>query len=139
MRKYDFITLTIIVLSLIFLITTTIKNPLHIYLLPENFVGEVEITFDQSEYPPLTKERNKFIYHIPKSGKLKTSNTMKSGAVKVYFVDNQGQRKKVSHELFSGVSSHGGGENNQTVAAFFIGTKEQKKLCETTIMLLGTL
>ncbi|WP_028552122.1 DUF6843 domain-containing protein [Paenibacillus sp. UNC451MF] len=125
MKKYVFISLTIMVLGLIFLITTTNKNPLHIYLLPENFVGEVRVAFDQSDYPPLTKERNTFIYYIPKSGKLKTSNTMESGPVEVYYVDNQGQRKKVSHENFSGVSSHGGGEDNQTVATFFIGTKEQ--------------
>lgn len=125
MKKYVFIALTIMVLGFIFLITTTNKNPLHIYLLPENFVGEVEVTFDQSDYPPLTKEKNTFIYHIPKSGKLKTSNTMENGAVEVYYVDNQGMRKKVSHEHFSGVSSHGGGEDNQTVATFFIGTKKQ--------------
>ncbi|MDR6550781.1 DUF6843 domain-containing protein [Paenibacillus qinlingensis] len=128
MNKYICIGLTFMVLGflgLIIFITTINNNPHHIYLLPENFVGEVQVTFDQLDYPPLPKEENAFIYTIPKSGKLKTSNTMESGGVEVNYVDNQGQRKKVSHEQFHGVSSHGGGEDNLTVARTFIGTKEQ--------------
>ncbi len=50
---------------------------------------------------------------------------MESGPVEVNYVDNQGQRKKVSHEQFHGVSSHSGGEDDLTVATLFIGTKEQ--------------
>lgn len=125
MKKYLFVALTIMILCITFLIATINKNPLHIYLIPENFVGEVEVTFDQLDYPQLPKERNTFFYNIPKSGKLKTSDTMKSGAVEVYYVDNQEERKKVSNEQFHGVSSHGGGEENLTVARLFIGTKEQ--------------
>jgi hypothetical protein len=127
LKKYVFIPLTIalaiMVTGIIFLNITLNKNPLHVYLIPENFVGEIEVTFDQADYPPLPKEGNSYIYNIPESGKLKTSSAMKSGTDEVYYVDNQGQRKKVSHEQFHGVSTHGG--DRDTTATFFIGTKEQ--------------
>jgi hypothetical protein len=124
--KFVFVAVAILFMLFIFLIATINKNPLHIYLLPENFIGEVEITFDQANYPPLEKGKNTYIYNVPMSGMLKTSSTLKSGTVEVYYVDNQGHRKKVSHEEFHGVSTGSGGkDNNLTVAHFFIGTKVQ--------------
>ncbi|MFK7692723.1 DUF6843 domain-containing protein [Paenibacillus sp. HJGM_3] len=124
MKKYVFVAaaITCLVMGFFFLVATTNKYPLHIYLVPENFVGEVEVTFEQTAFPPLPKERNSYIYNIPASGKLKTSNKMESGPVEVYYVDNQGQRKKVSHEEFHGVSSHGG--DRETTATTFIGKIE---------------
>ncbi|WP_419875224.1 DUF6843 domain-containing protein [Candidatus Pristimantibacillus sp. PTI5] len=121
--KYVFVALAILLMGFIFLIATINKNPLHIYLLPENFTGEVEITFAQADYPPLKIEKN--IYNVPTSGKLKTSTNLKGGPVEVYYVDNQGHRKEVIHEEFHGVSTGSGGKDNLTVAHFYIGTKDQ--------------
>jgi hypothetical protein len=118
------VALAILLMGYVFLIATTNNNPLHIYLLPENYVGEVEVTYEQADNPPLAKEGNSTINNIPKSGKLKTSSTMESGPVEVYYVDNQGQRKKVSHEQLHGVASSHGGDRDIT-STFYIGTKEQ--------------
>lgn len=112
------------VIGIIFLNVSLNKNPLHVYLIPENFVGEVEVTFEQSDSPPLVKEGNSYIYNIQKSGKLKTSSELESGTVEVYYVDNQGQRKKLSDGQLHGVASTRSGDR-ETSSTFFIGTEEQ--------------
>ncbi|WP_079913204.1 hypothetical protein [Paenibacillus sp. 32352] len=124
MKKYVVAALTFFVIGIVFLIATTNKNPLHVYQVPENFTGQVEVTFEQSDSPPLQKERNAYIYTIPQSGKLKTSSTLKSGPVEVYYIDNQGTRKKVSHEQLHNVASTHSSDRG-TTSTFFIGSKEQ--------------
>jgi hypothetical protein len=125
--KYMYVALAFIVAGLLFLIATTSNQPLHIYLLPDNFVGEVEITFDQVVYPPLDQEHQTYFYNIPKSGRLKTSSKMVAGPLKAYYIDNQGHRNELGlHEEFiHAVSTHSGGQDNLTVISFFVGTKEQ--------------
>lgn len=118
------VALGILLLGSFFLIATINKNPLHIYLVPENFNGEVKVIYEQANNPPLAKERNLYIYNIPKSGKLKTSSSMESGPVEVYYVDDQGKRKKVSDEQLHGVASTYGGDREPT-STFYIGTEEQ--------------
>ncbi|WP_284645045.1 DUF6843 domain-containing protein [Paenibacillus silviterrae] len=120
------VALAILLLAILFLILTVNRNPLHIYLLPENFVGQVQTIFEQPDAPPLAKENNNtYIYHVPASGTLKTSSRMESGPVEVYYIDSQGNRRKVEHERFHGVSTRSGGPDNITVSEFFIGSEEQ--------------
>jgi len=95
-----------------------------VYLVPEHFVGEVEVTFEQTNSPPLAKEGKAYIYNIPPSGKLSTSSPMVSGPVEVYYVDDRGRRKRVSHAELHGVASATGGDRNPT-ASFFIGSREK--------------
>jgi len=121
---YVSVALGILLLGSFFLITTINKNSLHIYLVPENFNGEVKVIYEQANNPPLVKERNKYIYNIPTSGKLKTSSAMESGPVEVYYVNDQGLRKKVSDDLLHGVASTHGGDIDP-ISTFFIGTEEQ--------------
>lgn len=124
LKRYIFVALFFMLSGVIFLFATINKNPLHIYLVPENFAGEVEITFNQTDSPPLAKEKNSMVYTVPESGKLKTSSSLESGPIEVYYVDNQGQRKKVSQERLHGVASTHGGDRD-TISKFYIGTKEQ--------------
>jgi hypothetical protein len=120
--------LAILLLAILFLLVTTSRNPLHVYLLPSHITGKVEVMFDQADAPPLQKDHNRYIYPIPASGKLKTSNSMESGPVEVYFVGEHGEPVKVSHEQLHGMGTSGGGEESGAIAHFFIGEKEQYDL-----------
>ncbi|MCM3633057.1 DUF6843 domain-containing protein [Paenibacillus camelliae] len=124
MKRYIFAALFFMVAAVVFLFATVNKNPLHIYLVPEHFTGEVVVTFNQTDSQPLAKEKNSFVYSIPDSGKLSTSSALESGPVEVYFVDSQGQRIKVDQEILHGVASTHGGDR-ETISKFFIGTREQ--------------
>lgn len=128
LSKYVYMALAILAAGVLFLIATTSKNPLHVYLIPENFVGEINIVFEQAAYPPLDKEKNSYIYRVPKSGKLQTSSKMESGPVEVYYVDEHGNRTKIGHDRFHGVSAGSGSEQSGSVATLFIRTKEQYEI-----------
>lgn len=123
-------------LILVFL-TDYQSNSTHIYLVQEGFIGEVEVTFGQADAAPLTVIDGDYEYVIPESGQLKTSNRMKAGIFEVYYVSEQGERRRMdSQEQFihgGGTKSHeiyyGDGRvyKSPTVFSFFVGSEEQWK------------
>ncbi|MGF7035304.1 hypothetical protein J2T17_006312 [Paenibacillus mucilaginosus] len=120
-----YIGLIILILAAIFMVATTSKYPLHIYLLPDNFTGEVVINFEQADSPPVEMEGKTIIYRIPSSGKLNTSSKLSTGPIEAYHVDENGARKKVRDEEFHAGGTTGGGEDNFPRAYLFIGSQEQ--------------
>ncbi|MDQ0913907.1 hypothetical protein [Paenibacillus sp. V4I5] len=107
----------------------------HKYIVQTGYTGWVEVTFDQADSPPLEKENGTYVYHIPASGKLKTSSPMKEGTLRVFYLGSDGNLTETDHheETIHAVNtkSHstsyadGRREDFPTVASFFLGDKEQ--------------
>jgi hypothetical protein len=107
----------------------------HKYIVQTGYTGWVEVTFDQADSPPLEKENGTYVFHIPASGKLKTSSPMKDGTLRVFYLGSDGNLTETNHheENIHAVStkSHstsyadGHREDSPTVVSFFLGDKEQ--------------
>ncbi|MDF2958897.1 MAG: hypothetical protein K0S39_632 [Paenibacillus sp.] len=132
------LTLSIIVvalLSIIVVFMAPMPPEHHKYIVSYGYTGWVEVTFDQTESPPLEKEHRTYVYHIPASGKLKTSSPMKEGTMSVFFLGGDGSLTETGRyeETIHAVStrSHstsyadGRRVDSPTVVSFFLGSKEQ--------------
>ncbi|MBD0382890.1 DUF6843 domain-containing protein [Paenibacillus sedimenti] len=107
----------------------------HKYIVKTGYTGWVEVTFEQADSPPLEKEHGTYVYHIPASGKLKTSSPMIEGNLRVFYLDSDGnltetgRNEETIHAV--GTRSHstsysdGRREDFPTVVSFFLGSKEQ--------------
>lgn len=108
----------------------------HMYLIPDGYVGWVEVEYDQPGYPELKQEKNALVYEIPPSGKLITASPNASGPVTYYYVLADGTRKSipfgenamVHHFGTSSSSTHnddGTTIHTPQTVKFFVGTTEQ--------------
>ncbi|GAA3406289.1 DUF6843 domain-containing protein [Paenibacillus hodogayensis] len=121
--------------GLLFMGMTVSRYPLHVYIVPEGFVGEVVVTFDQPDSPPLPYRKRTYTYNIPATGELGTSSPMKSGTVELYSRDATGNLTRVGvyepmlHGMVTSssesVASDGSRVVSPTVVRFFAGTAEQ--------------
>ncbi|MBN6188692.1 hypothetical protein JQN58_17705 [Aneurinibacillus sp. BA2021] len=68
-----------------------------IFLIPQGYVGEVVIKYNDLSSPPLPKEGKYIVYKIPKNGVLKTSTEKPQYGIAedaFYYVDEKGNRIK---------------------------------------------
>ncbi len=101
----------------------------YIFLIPQNYTGEVKIIFDQSGAPPLLQENNATLVEIPESGTTSTSDSNKTGIIDYYFVDKSGQRTKIEniqdtiHNLHTQSGNNNGQQLPETIE-FVVGSKK---------------
>lgn len=126
---------TIIFVIVLVIIAGYTEPEQHKYIVHSGYTGWVEVTFDQADSPPLEKEHETYVFHIPASGKLKTSSPMKEGTLRVFYLGSDGNLTETGHheETIHAVStkSHstsyadGRREDSATVISFFLGDQEQ--------------
>ncbi|MGG4034928.1 hypothetical protein ABEV74_14650 [Paenibacillus cisolokensis] len=110
------------------------KQKSHIYVMPDGYIGWVQIIYNQKDSPELPKEGKAFLHNIPKDGVLRTSSPATSGGMTFYYADEQGKRTEISSDMIQGQSigtkeikrSDGTMEEAQ-VNSFFVGTEQQYK------------
>lgn len=110
-------------------------NPTNKFLLPNDYTGWVEVTFDQVDSTSLKHEGNNIIFEVPPSGKIKTSSKNVTGPMRFYYVDEKGTQKEIptNVEMIHGVSTTSGtigktdgkSEDIAEKLSFYVGTKEQ--------------
>lgn len=104
----------------------------HIYVLPDGYTGWVEIRYDQENSPPLSREGKEYVHLIPRTGILNTSDSPTSGEMKFYYLDEQGNRKKIELDMIrtqgmstKNVLTSNGTKEELSVNVFFVGTEQQ--------------
>lgn len=119
------VTVSIVAVGLI-LLNKSLENPTHKFLLPKEFTGWVEVTYEQPGSPALKEEGRTLLYEVPPSGKVMTSSKNVSGTMVLIYVELDGRLiespKDVSMIHGQGTGGGGGGPSRLT---FFVGTEEQ--------------
>lgn len=108
------------------------KHP-NIFLIPNGFVGWIEIHYGLNGYPPLPTEGEAIILRIPESGILKTSSEPSYTLEKFYYVDKNDNRIELGFEFEHGgtigsselIRSDGSTTKYPIIERHFIGTNEQ--------------
>ncbi|MEK4043937.1 hypothetical protein NSU18_09755 [Paenibacillus sp. FSL H8-0048] len=72
MRKTLFLLIPLLLLLVLEFSSTNKRNP-NIYLIRNNYVGWVQIIYNQEGFNAIEKDNGKYIFTIPESGVLKTS------------------------------------------------------------------
>ncbi|KWX74379.1 hypothetical protein AMQ84_20485 [Paenibacillus riograndensis] len=109
------------------------RNP-NLYLIPKNFVGWVQIIYNQEGFAEVKKTNGKNIYTIPESGILKTSTPDAEYGVasdEFYYYDEQNKQQKLNvdkmihgQNIGKGESADSSGKTNgPAVQSFFVGTE----------------
>lgn len=94
-----FVSILMIVLFLVFTIVKLTK-PNHVYFIPNDFEGEVEIRYNQPNGVEINSINRRVLFYIPVSGVLSVSNTEPEYGwrdVNYYYVNKQ---NKIIKELF---------------------------------------
>ncbi|KEQ24700.1 hypothetical protein ET33_08205 [Paenibacillus tyrfis] len=104
----------------------------HIYVLPDGYTGWVEIRYEQEDSPPLPREGAEYVNLIPRTGILNTSDSPTSGEMKFYYLDEQGNRKRIELDMIrtqgmstKDVLTSNGTREELSVNVFFVGTEQQ--------------
>ncbi|GLI06160.1 hypothetical protein YDYSG_21900 [Paenibacillus tyrfis] len=104
----------------------------HSYVLPDGYTGWVEIRYEQKDSPPLIREGKEYVHLIPRTGILNTSDSPTSGEMKFYYLDEQGNRKKIELDMIrtqgmstKDVLASNGTKEELSVNVFFVGTEQQ--------------
>ncbi|MCP1307760.1 DUF6843 domain-containing protein [Paenibacillus tyrfis] len=104
----------------------------HIYLLPDGYTGWVEIRYEQEGSPPLPREGKEYVNLIPRTGILNTPDSPTSGEMKFYYLDEQGNRKRIELDMIRAqamkskyVLTSNGTKEELSVNVFFVGTEQQ--------------
>lgn len=104
------------------------KRSINIYLIPNGFVGWIEIEYGQSSYPIANKINDKNVFEIPSSGVLRISNKEPEygwAEDEYYFVDSQGnkiKKLKLNRDFFGKQHEE---SNGQLTEKFFVGDKQK--------------
>ncbi|WP_405110027.1 hypothetical protein MHH28_32455 [Paenibacillus sp. FSL K6-1217] len=135
MKKTLFLLIPLLLLLLLVFGSTTKRNP-NIYLIPNNYVGWVQIIYNQEGFNAIEKDNGKNIFTIPESGVLKTSTADIEYGIsfeEFYYYDEQNKQQKLDtdqmihrHTIGKGESvSNSGKIEGPTVQRFFVGTEAQ--------------
>jgi hypothetical protein len=109
-------------------------------LIPDGYVGWVQIFYHEPEYPPLLKDGGKYLIEIDKSGRAHTSSSppVGYGSDEYFYVSSSGSRIKlklegverhqddmVHHFTFSNPTSYGKSreEIKTEFETFFVGPR----------------
>lgn len=125
--------LVCLVVGVLFILNNS-DNPTNKFLLPNNYTGWVEVTFDQVESTSLKYEGNNIVFEVPPSGKIKTSSKNVTGPMRFYYVDEKGTQKEIptNAEMIHGISTSsatigkadGKSEDVKEKLSFYVGTKD---------------
>ena len=104
------------------------------YLIPDGYVGWVNIYFLVKDAPELPVEEGHYLFRISASGELRTSSRLEGGMAKddYYYIDTQGHRRKLESTgwgkggmIWAEIT--GNDEKGMIFERFFVGTEEQLK------------
>lgn len=97
------------------------------YVIPEGFVGWVEIKYGRTNAMPLPMDKGTLVYRIPDSGLLETSMPLEYGIAKDEFISysKQGSVRTLKSLPWVAGNLIWGTNNSQTEEFFFVGTEEQ--------------
>lgn len=128
--------LLLIPLLLVLVSCSSNKRSPNTYLIPQNYVGWVQIIYNQEGLNAIEKDNGRNIFTIPESGVLKTSTPDAEYGVasdEFYYYDEQNKQHKLDVEkmihgqnIGKGESVDSNGKNNSpTVQGFFVGTETE--------------
>ncbi|ETT53534.1 hypothetical protein MKZ07_00650 [Paenibacillus sp. FSL P4-0338] len=134
MKKTLFLLIPLLLLVLAFC-STNKRNP-NLYLIPNNYVGWVQIIYNQEGFNAIEKNNGKNIFTIPESGVLKTSTPDPEYGIsfeEFYYYDEQNKQQKLDvdqmihhHTIGDGESVSSSGKiEGPTVQRFFVGTEAE--------------
>ncbi|MEK3876483.1 DUF6843 domain-containing protein [Paenibacillus sp. FSL M7-0420] len=114
------------------------KSKLNTYLIPNNYVGWVQIIYNQEGFNAIKQDHGRNIFTIPESGVLKTSTPDVEYGIsfeEFYYYDEQNKQQKLDvdqmihgHTIGDGESvSSSGTIEGPTVQSFFVGTEAELK------------
>jgi hypothetical protein len=102
------------------------------YLVPQGYVGWINIYFDVKDASPVTIEEDHYLFRIPSSGELKTSSSMAAGTAfdDYYYYDESDNRKQLESTGWDEggmvwAESYGNDTEGRKYERFFVGTEEQ--------------
>lgn len=100
------------------------------FLIPDGYVGWVNIYFEIKDAPPLTIEEGHYVFRIPPAGTMSTSSKLEGGIAvdDYYYVDKQGNRRPLESTSWGEggmiwAESTGNDANGITYSRFFVGTE----------------
>jgi hypothetical protein len=109
------------------------RNPSR-FLIPDGYVGWVNIYFLVKDAPELPLEEGHYLFRILPSGELSTSSRLEGGIAKddYYYVDKQDRRRKLESTGWGKggmiwAESTGTDQKGNMNLRFFVGTEEQLK------------
>ena|SRR5579872_2366930 len=99
------------------------------YLIPDGYVGWVEIKFGQADASPLAIENGDLVYRIPENGLLNTSNPLEYGSAKdhYFYYSLDGKLRELKSIPWEPGNMIWSGTNSETEEFFWVGTDEQRK------------
>lgn len=104
------------------------------YLIPNGYVGWVNIYFEIKDAPALPVEEGRYLFKISPTGELSTSSRLEGGIAKddYYYVDKQDRRRRLESSgwgeggmIWAEIT--GNDEKGMIFERFFVGTEEQLK------------
>ena len=133
MKKTLFLLIPLLLVLVLVFCSTTKRNP-NIYLIPNNYVGWVQIIYNQEGFDAIEKNNGKNIFTIPESGILKTSTPDVEYGIsfeEFYYYDEQNKQQKLDVDQMIHAHTIGDGESvsssgkivGPTVQSFFVGTE----------------
>ncbi|WP_342548990.1 hypothetical protein NST69_08385 [Paenibacillus sp. FSL P2-0089] len=114
------------------------KSNLNTYLIPNNYVGWVQIIYNQEGFTAIKQANGRNIFTIPESGVLKTSTPDVEYGIsfeEFYYYDEQNKQQKLDvdqmihgHTIGDGESVTSSGKiEGPTVQSFFVGKEAELK------------
>ena len=100
--KVILIVIFVLIIGLIYIVFNYPKADPEILLIPNNYIGEVIVVFNQRNGKPVEFENKKRVYRIPKSGILFTQFTYNPGVInqEYYSIDSIGNRHEIEYRPF---------------------------------------
>lgn len=127
-RKRILVVVTSLVTALWWLFLLDERHPAR-YLIPDGYVGWVEIRFAQTNATLLPIESGNLVYRIPDNGLLETSTPLEYGSAKdkYFYHSKDGSLRELKSIPWEPGNMIWGATNSQTEEFFFVGTEEQSK------------
>lgn len=97
------------------------------YLIPEGYVGWVNVHFEVREAPALPIEEGRYLFKVLPSGQLSTSTRLEGGTASddYYYVSTQGLRRKLESSGWGEGGMIWAQSNSEVNLRFFVGTEGQ--------------
>jgi len=101
-RLLGFATAILIIVLLLIINYGIDKRSEHIYLIPNDYIGEVQIVYNQADGEHIQRNKRKLVFLIPQDGLLRISNNEPEygwADVNYFYVNSSGE---IIRELFVG-------------------------------------
>jgi hypothetical protein len=97
------------------------------FLIPDGYVGWVEVKYRESNAPPLPMNNGTLIYRIPGSGLLVTSSILEDGWAKdeYFYYPKNGSVRALKETGWGSGGMIWGGSNSTVEQYFYVGTEAQ--------------